>query len=256
MKTTYIKLLDKFSALLAIICFIAILYFVTLFLLKQTSANCFIDYLFLGIGSIIISFFLVLIIFMFIPFFFEYISLSLERKYYKANIISSKMKALKDEQDILSYKISTSNNIIIRNNLITEFNEIGNKINKITNPKSMISDDVKIAFYTFGFFFFFLMLIYTEPKELILLNNEASQWLLFFAILIANITIFTYTITKPIKSLKNLSIWICIIIVLALILFFTKPYFITVLSTMEIFWYVGCCLLISALSIVIYKGLE
>ena len=131
-------------------------------------------------------------------------------------------------------------------------------IDKITEQKSRkkVSEEWKIAFFLFGFFFFFLMLIYTEPKELILFNNEASQWLLFFAILIANITIFTYTITKPIKSLKNLSIWICIIIVLALILFFTKPYFITILSALEIFWYVGCCLLIYALSILLCKGLE
>jgi hypothetical protein len=196
----------------------------------------------------------------FIPFLFENITLSLERKYYKANIISSKMKALKDEHDILRYKINTSYNGIIRNNLIEQYNEIGNKINKITDPKSMISHDVKISLYIFGFllffFLFYLLLISTEPKKLFLIHDEYKNWLTFFVILISSTSILIYKIIQLTKELKKYSIWIYTTFALALILFFTKPYFVTILSAVELFWYFGCCLFISVLSIAICKAFE
>lgn len=257
------KIINRiFLAISLIVCYLTILYFITLFLLKQTSADSVLGFIVLGISSVVLAFFSLIMISMTYMSLVENISLAWARKYYKANKVSSKMKNLENELYIINSKIGKSNNSEYKAILIKESNEIENKINKINGLKPIIqvNEEEKLNLKIFGYIFFFtffsLLLSYTEPKELILYHEYEKNWLTFFVILILNITILIYRIKKPIKSLINLTIWICAIIVLAIILFFTKPFFIALLSTVELFWYVGCCLFISTLSIVICKTFE
>jgi hypothetical protein len=243
---------EKFTRILWVLCLISILCFTSFYFYKSSTPIGILEYLWLGGKSIFITILSIFILMSIIDF----LSILLERKYYKTNITSAKMQHLKIEMDA-EYSVKTKDEIKKEIEYITHEN-INPYLKDKLNLDFFSEEGNKIGCLVIGYFIYWGILIVNTPKRFIEIYEfvETRNWFTFFIILIAGISIFIYKLIRPNNEIKFIAIWIFSIIILAGFLYFTKPSYIDILNFHELLWSLGCLGFISSLSLFISKALK
>lgn len=246
------KINEKFTRILLVLCLISILCFTSFYLYKSSTPVGILEYLWLGFKSIFITILTMLIIMSIIDF----LSILLERKYYKANITSAKMQHLKSGLDA-KYSGRTKDEIKKEIKYITNEN-ISYYLRDKLNLDFFSDGGNKLGCLGIGYFIYWGILTVNTPKRFFEIYEfvETRNWFSFFIILIAGISIFIYKLIRPNNEIKFISIWIFSIAITAVILHFTRPSYISIDNNDEFLWSIGSLGFISSLSILISKGFE
>lgn len=272
------KFNEQIKRILWLLCTISILCYISYYFYKSSTPIGILEYLWLGVKSIFTTILSLLILMSIIDF----LSILLERKYYKANITSSKMNSLKIELKELEknynqiknrtdeYKRHNLRNDEVKKFVYKKLVKKEKEIQYITdeNISFYIKDKLNLDFFSegvnklgclgIGYFMFFIILIVNTPKRFFEIYEfvETRNWFAFFIILIAGISIFVYKLIRPNNEIKFISIWIFSIAILTGILYFSKPSYIDIYTIDELWWAVGCLGFISSLSILTAKAFE
>jgi hypothetical protein len=243
---------QQIERILWLLCAICIVCFTSFYFYKSSAPIGILEYLWLGGKSILITILSILILMSIIDF----LSILLERKYYKANITSAKMQHLKSELDA-KYSVKTKDKINKEIEYITHEN-ISPYLKDKLNLDFFSEGGNKIGCLVIGYFIYLGILIVNTPKRFFEIYEfvETGNWIAFFIILIAGISIFIYKLIRPNNEIKFIAIWIFSIIILAGFLYFTKPSYIDILNFNELLWSLGCLGFTSSLSILISKAFE
>lgn len=272
------KFIEKIKQILWLLCTISILCYISYYFYKSSNPIGVFEYLWLGVKSIFTTILSLLILMSIIDF----LSILLERKYYKANITSSKMNNLKIELKELEkkynqiknrtdeYKRHNLRNDEVKKLVYKKLVEKEKEIQYITdeNISFYIKDKLNLHFFSegvnklgclgIGYFMYFIILIVNTPKRFFEIYEfvETRNWFAFSIILIAGISIFVYKLIRPHKVVKFITSWIFSIAILTVFLYFAKLSYIDIYTIDELLWAVGCLGFISSLSILTAKAFE
>ncbi|WP_291109783.1 hypothetical protein [Flavobacterium sp. UBA6195] len=272
------KFNEQIQRILWWLCAISILCYISYYFYKSSNPIGVLEYLWLGVKSIFTTILSLLILMSIIDF----LSILLERKYYKANITSSKMNNLKIELKELEkkynqiknrtdeYKRHNLRNDEVKKLVYKKLVEKEKEIQYITdeNISFYIKDKLNLHFFSegvnklgclgIGYFMYFIILIVNTPKRFFEIYEfvETRNWFAFSIILIAGISIFVYKLIRPHKVVKFITSWIFSIAILTVFLYFSKPSYIDIYTIDELLWAVGCLGFISSLSILTAKAFE
>jgi hypothetical protein len=246
------KINEEFTRILWVLCLISILCFTSFYFYKSSTPIGILEYLWLGGKSIFTTILSILILMTIIDF----LSILLERKYYKANITSAKMQHLKSELDA-KYSGRTKDEIKKEIKYITNEN-ISYYLRDKLNLDFFSDGGNKLGCLGIGYFIYWGILTVNTPKRFFEIYEfvETRNWFSFFIILIAGISIFIYKLIRPNNEMKFIAIWIFSIIILAGFLYFTKPSYIDIYNFDELLWSLGCIGFISSLSFLISKAVK
>ena len=121
-----------------------------------------------------------------------------------------------------------------------------------------LDEGSKLGYLGIGYLMYLIILIINTPERFFEIYEfvETRNWIVFFIILIAGISIFINKLISPHKVVKFIAGWIFSIAILSVILFFSRPSYIDIYSIDELLWAVGCLGFISSLSILTAKAFE